>query len=82
MEATRVRIAEAAKCLSELVNLKDLGVLEEKDLTMKLAALERAKAVSERIRAEREARRIQDVDSVEILRELRQEHLDEVTGMC
>ena len=64
-----------------LIPLEDLGILEEKDLTRKLAALEKAKAVSERIKAEREARGIQDLDSVEILRELRQERLDEATGV-
>ncbi|RLC76021.1 MAG: hypothetical protein DRI61_14035 [Chloroflexi bacterium] len=64
-----------------LIPLEDLGILEEKDLTRKLAALEKAKAVSERIKAEREARGIQDVDSVEILREIRQERIDEVTSV-
>ena len=64
-----------------LIPLEDLGVLEERDLSKRLAALEKAKAVSERIRTEKEAKGVQDVDSVEILRELRQGRLNEIYGM-
>jgi hypothetical protein len=44
----------------------------------RLAALERARALGERIRAERPAH---DVDSVELLRQLREARTDELLGL-
>lgn len=45
----------------------------EQEKARRLAALERARALGERIRAERSAH---DVDSVELLRQLREERTD------
>jgi hypothetical protein len=44
----------------------------------RLAALERARALGERIRAERPAH---DVDSVELVRQLREARIDELLGL-
>jgi hypothetical protein len=44
----------------------------------RLAALERARALGERIRAERPAH---DVDSVELVRQLREARTDELLGL-
>ena len=45
---------------------------------LRLAALERAQALGERIRAERPAH---DVDSVELVRQLREARMDELLGL-
>ena len=54
-------------------------VLEQVDQekARRLAALERAQALGERIRAERSAH---DVDSVELLRQVREERTDVLVG--
>jgi len=59
------------------VSIEDLRALEQvgQEKTRRLAALERARALGERIRAERSAH---DVDSVELLRQSREERTDEL----
>jgi hypothetical protein len=54
-------------------------VLEQagQEKARRLAALERAQALGERIRAERSAH---DVDSVELLRQVREERTDVLAG--
>jgi hypothetical protein len=60
--------------------MEDLQVLEQtgQQKARWMAALDRAQALGDRIRAERPAH---DVDSVELLRHLREERMDELLGL-
>ena len=77
----RFVLTSRGKPKAVLISWEEFRALSEESLAERLRALEKAKAAGERIRAERKARGIEDVDSVEILRELRQERLDEISGV-
>ena len=78
----RIILTSRGKPKAALVSIKDLQILEqtgqEQDKARRMAALERAQALSERIHAERPAH---DVDSVELLHQLREERTDELLGL-
>jgi len=78
----RIILTSRGKPKAALVSIKDLQILEqtgqEQDKARRMAALERAQALSERIHAERLAH---DVDSVELLHQLREERTDELLGL-
>ena len=76
----RIILTSRGKPKAALVSIEDLQVLEQanQEKARRMAALERVRAVGERIRAERPAH---DVDSVELLGQLRQERTDELLGL-
>lgn len=73
----RIILTSRGKPKAALVSIEDLQILEEANYekTRRIAALERAQTLGERIRAERPAH---DVDSVELLHQLREERTDEL----
>jgi len=76
----RIILTSRGKPKAAIVSIEDLRTLEHsgREKTQRVAALERARALGERIRAERPAR---DVDSVELLRQLREERTDGLLGL-
>ncbi|MGQ9627895.1 MAG: type II toxin-antitoxin system Phd/YefM family antitoxin [Anaerolineae bacterium] len=77
----RFVLTSRGKPKAALISWEEFKALRGESLTERLKALEKARAAGEHIRMEREAGGIEDKDSVEILRELRQERLDEISGM-
>jgi prevent-host-death family protein len=67
----RIILTALGKPQAALISIDDLRILEQVDQekARRMAALEEAQALGERIRAERPAH---DVDSMELLRELRE----------
>jgi prevent-host-death family protein len=76
----RIILTSRGKPKAALVSIEDLQVLEQagQEKGRRLAALRRAEALGERIRVERPAH---DVDSVELLRQLREGRADELFGL-
>jgi prevent-host-death family protein len=76
----RIILTSRGQPKAALVSIEDLQVLEQtgQEKARRMAALDRAQALGERIRAERPAH---DVDSVELLRHLREERTDELLGL-
>lgn len=76
----RIILTSRGKPKAALVSIKDLQVLEQasQEKARRMAALERAQALGERIRAERPAH---DVDSVELVHQLREARTDELLGL-
>jgi len=76
----RIVLTSRGKPKAALVSIEDLQALEQtgQEKARRLAALERAQTLGQRIRAERPAH---DVDSVELLRQLREERTDEILGV-
>jgi len=71
----RIILTALGKPQVALISIDDLRILEQVDRekARRMAALEEARALGERIRAERPAH---DVDSVELLRQLREIRTD------
>jgi len=71
----RIILTSLGKPLAALISIDDLRILEQVDQekARRMAALEEARALGERIRAERTDH---DVDSMELLRELREGRTD------
>ena len=71
----RIILTSLGKPQAALISIDDLRILEQVDQekARRMAALEEARALGERIRAERLAH---DVDSTELLRELREGRTD------
>ena len=71
----RIILTSLGKPQAALISVDDLRILErvDQEKTRRMAALEEARALGERIRAERPAH---DVDSVELLRQLREARAD------
>jgi len=76
----RIILTSRGRPKAALISMEDLQVLEQtgQEKARRVAALDRAQALGERIRAERPAH---DVDSVELLRHLREERMDELLGL-
>jgi prevent-host-death family protein len=76
----RIILTSRGQPKAALISIEDLQVLEQtgQQKARRMAALDRAQALGERIRAERPAH---DVDSVELLRRLREERMDELLGL-
>lgn len=76
----RIILTSRGKPKAALVSIEDLQVLERIDQgkAQRLASLERAQALGERIRA---GRSVYDVDSVELLNQLREARADELLGL-
>jgi prevent-host-death family protein len=76
----RIILTSRGKPKAALVSIEDLQALERIDQgkAQRLASLERARALGERIRAGRPA---YDVDSVELLDQLREARTDELLGL-
>ena len=76
----RIILTSRGKPKAALVSIEDLQALDHtsQEKARRIAALARAQALGERIRAERPAH---DVDSVELLRQLREGRTDELLGM-
>jgi prevent-host-death family protein len=76
----RIILTSRGQPKAALISIEDLQVLEQtgQQKARRMAALDRAQALGERIRAERPAH---DVDSVELLRHLREERTDELLGL-
>jgi prevent-host-death family protein len=76
----RIILTSRGQPKAALISIEDLQVLEQtgQQKARRMAALDRAQALGERIRAERPAH---DVDSVELLRHHREERMDELLGL-
>jgi len=76
----RIILTSRGKPKAALISIEDLQVLEQagQEKARRMAALERAQALGERIRAERPAH---DVDSVDVLHQLREGRTDELLGL-
>jgi prevent-host-death family protein len=76
----RIILTSRGQPKAALISIEDLQVLEQtgQQKARRMAALDRAQALGERIRAERPAH---DVGSVELLRDLREERMDELLGL-
>lgn len=76
----RIILTSRGKPKAAIVSIKDLQVIEQvsQEKAQRLAALERAQALGERIRAEMPAH---DADSVELLRQNREERTDELLSL-
>ena len=76
----RIILTSRGKPKAALISIEDLQVLEQagQEKARRMAALERAQALGEHIRAERPAH---DVDSVDVLHQLREGRTDELLGL-
>lgn len=76
----RIILTSRGKPKAAIVSIEDLQVIEQvsQEKAQRLAALERAQALGERIRAEMPAH---DADSVELLRQNREERTDELLSL-
>jgi prevent-host-death family protein len=76
----RIILTSRGKPKAALISIEDLQILEQtgQEQARRMAALERAQALGARIRSERPAH---DVDSVELLRQLREARTDELLGL-
>ncbi|HET92274.1 MAG TPA: type II toxin-antitoxin system Phd/YefM family antitoxin [Chloroflexi bacterium] len=81
VDGERIILTSRGKPQAVLVSLHDLHLLEQVGgaKSQRLAALENARALGEHIRAERQA---EDVNSVELLHQLRRERDDELSPGC
>jgi prevent-host-death family protein len=76
----RIILTSRGKPKAALISIEDLQVLERtgQQKARRMAALDRAQALGERIRAERPP---YDVDSVELLHQVREERMDELNRL-
>lgn len=79
-DGERIVLTARGEPQAALISLDDLNLLQRFNLSraQRLAALEQARALSEQLHA---ARRAQDVDVVELLRQIREERVDELLGL-